>query len=189
MNHRCDLDALIATGYMPGIFKFIGKKELERYPFIGVLVRQLYITVDRSDTISKKRSLHNMKMQSSMGANIVVFPEGWSNFSSDYLLPFQKGAFKVALDNQIPILVCTLINTHELFPKPKIEVHPGVAHVFWETLIPTQGLTYENDIHKLKQQVADIFLARLKEQYPNGYNFPPDQIDFYYWKNKQLARK
>jgi 1-acyl-sn-glycerol-3-phosphate acyltransferase len=189
INHRCDLDALIATGYMPGIFKFIGKKELERYPFIGVLVRRLYISVDRTDSISKKQSLHNMKMHSSMGSNIVVFPEGWSNFSNDYLLAFQKGAFKVAIDGQIPILVCTMIHTHELFPKPKIEVHPGVAHVFWETIIPTEGMTYENNNEKLKQQVADIFLARLKEYYPQGYGFPPDQVNFQDWKNKQLAKK
>jgi 1-acyl-sn-glycerol-3-phosphate acyltransferase len=98
INHRSDLDALIATGYMPGIFKFIGKKELERYPLIGILVSSLYITVDRTDKDSKRQSLENMKLQSSHGANILVFPEGWANFSNEYLLEFKRRAFEVAIE-------------------------------------------------------------------------------------------
>lgn len=189
INHRSDLDALIATGYMPGIFKFIGKKELERYPFIGVLVRSLYISVDRSDTISKKQSLHNMKMHSANGSNIVVFPEGWSNFSNQYLLELKRGAFEVAIAGQLPIVVCAMINTHELFPKPKIQLTPGVAHVFWEKIIPTQGMTLDKDFEKLKQEVADVFLSRLKQFYPQGYSYPTDQMDFETWKQKMLSKK
>jgi 1-acyl-sn-glycerol-3-phosphate acyltransferase len=189
INHRSDLDALIATGYMPGIFKFIGKKELERYPFIGVLVKSLYITVDRTDKDSKRQSLENMKLQSSYGANIVVFPEGWANFSNEYLLEFKRGAFEVAIERQLPIVVCTMINTHELFPKPKIELRPGVAHVFWEKIIPTAGMVYEKDSERLKQEVASVFTQRLKEYYPNGYNYPSDQMDFETWKSKMLSKK
>lgn len=188
LNHRCDLDALIATGYMPGIYKFIGKKELEKYPFIGMLVRELYVTVDRSNHQSKKKSLHHMRHEVGRGANIVVFPEGWSNFSKNYLLELKRGAFKAAIEGQLPIVVCTLIGTHELFPKPKIEVRPGTAHMFWEEIIPTAGLTFEKDSERIMQQVAGIFLKRLKENYPNGYIFPKDQMDFETWRTKQLGK-
>lgn len=188
LNHRCDLDALIATGYMPGIYKFIGKKELERYPFIGMLVRELYVTVDRSNHYSKKKSLQHMRHEVNGGANIVVFPEGWSNFSKNYLLELKRGAFKTAIDGQLPIVVCTLIGTHELFPKPKIEVRPGTAHMYWEAIIPTAGLTFEKDSERLMQQVQAIFLQRLQANYPNGYTFPEDQMDFETWKARQLAK-
>lgn len=188
INHRCDLDALMATGYMPGVYKFIGKKELERYPFIGMLVRTLYITVDRSNHVSKKKSLKKMHEQVNSTANIVVFPEGWSNFSNQYLLELKRGAFKVALDGQLPIVVCTFIGTHELFPKPKIEVKPGTAHIYWETIIPTKGLTFEKDSDALMQQVHDIFMKRLKEHYPHGYIYSEGQMDFETWKNKQLKK-
>lgn len=188
LNHRCDLDALIATGYMPGIYKFIGKKDLEKYPFIGMLVRMLYITVDRADTNSKQQSLRNMKTQAATGANIVVFPEGWSNFSNEFLLPLQRGAFKVAIDQQMPIVVATLIGTHELFPKPKIEVRPGTAHLFWETKISTVGMNFETHGEKLKEQVREIWLKRLTENYPNGYIYPKDQFNFDEWKQKQLKK-
>ena len=187
INHRCDLDALLATGYMPGMYKFIGKKELENYPFIGMLVRTLYITVDRANHQSKKQSLQNMQNQVAKGAHIVVFPEGWSNFSNDYLLELKRGAFKVALDGQLPILVCTFIGTHELFPKPKVEVLPGTVNVFWEALLPTAGLSFEKDEEQIRQKVEDIFLARLKNHYPDGYSYPADQMNFEEWRKKQLS--
>lgn len=188
LNHRCDLDALIATAYMPGIFKFIGKKDLERYPFIGRLVSRLYITVDRSSAASKKESIAQMQKQAAHGANIVVFPEGWSNFSNEYLLELKRGAFKVAIDNNMPMLVGTFIGTHELFPKPKIEIHPGTAHLFWETIISTDGMEFDRDNMALRAQVKEIMLQRLKAHYPDGYVYPKDQMDFETWRKKQLKK-
>jgi 1-acyl-sn-glycerol-3-phosphate acyltransferase len=105
-----DLDAFIVAGYVPDLYKFIGKEELVNYPFIGQVVQQLYITVNRRSEKSRRQSLRNMKKQSNKGAHIIVFPEGWANFSNEYLLDFKKGAFKVALDLQLPILVCTIIS-------------------------------------------------------------------------------
>lgn len=188
INHRSDLDALIATGYMPGIYKFIGKRELIHYPFIGKLVERLYITVDRSNKMSRIQSLRNMKKESHRGAHIVVFPEGWSNFSNDYLLDLKRGAFKVALDLQVPILVCSFIGTHERFPKPKISLSPGKVDIFWEKLIKTEGLNFEEDSEKLKKEVELCFLNRLKKHYPKGYPYDKNQADFNVWVAKQLNK-
>jgi 1-acyl-sn-glycerol-3-phosphate acyltransferase len=189
INHRSDLDALVATGYMPDIYKFIGKQELVNYPFIGKLVEKLYITVDRRSENSRRQSLRNMKKQSNRGAHIVVFPEGWSNFSKDYLLDFKKGAFKVALDLQLPILVCTMTGTHELFPKPRLSLRPGKIDVYWEELISCKGLTFETHEELIKDQVRQSFLKRLKTKYPLGYPYTENQMDFKTWMNKQLAKK
>lgn len=188
INHRSDLDALVATGYMPNIYKFIGKQELVNYPFIGKLVEKLYITVDRRSEKSRKQSLRNMKKQSNRGAHIVVFPEGWSNFSNEYLLELRRGAFKVAIDLQVPILICTMTGTHELFPKPKISLLPGKVDVYWEKLVPTKGLNYEEHAESLKQEISHVFLARLQEKYPNGYPYEKNQRDFNEWAEKQLLK-
>jgi hypothetical protein len=82
-----------------------------------------------------------------------------------------------------------MINTHVLFPKPKIELRPGVAHVFWEKIIQTAGMVYEKHSERLKQEVASVFTQRLKEYYPNGYSYPSDQMDFETWKSKILSKK
>lgn len=189
INHRSDLDALVATGYMPDVYKFIGKQELVNYPFMGKLVEKLYITVDRRSEKSRRQSLRNMKKQSNRGAHIVVFPEGWSNFSNEYLLDFKKGAFKVALDLQLPILVCTMTGTHELFPKPKLSLRPGSVDVYWEELISCEGLSFEEDEEVIKEKVRQVFLRRLIAKYPEGYPYPTNQLDFHFWMNKQLAKK
>ena len=171
INHRSDLDALVATGYMP-----------------GQLVEKLYITVDRRSKRSRKQSLRHMKKQSNRGAHIVVFPEGWSNFSEDYLLELRRGAFKVALDLQVPILVCTMIGTHERFPKPKISLTPGEVTVYWEKIIPTKGMLFEDDAEKLKDEVRQTFIKRLEEHYPDGYRYPKGQTDFDAWIEKQMRK-
>lgn len=189
VNHRSDLDALIATAYMPDIYKFIGKRELIKYPFIGMLVERLYITVDRSSKASRIQSMRNMKKQGKRGAHIVVFPEGWSNFSKDYLLEFKRGAFKVALDLNLPIIVCTLTGTHERFPKPKIQLTPGVVDMYWEAIIPTDGLNYDEHVEEVKKQCQEIFLARLKEVYPKGYPYKENHMDFEEWKLKQMNKR
>lgn len=189
LNHRSDLDALIATGYMPGIYKFIGKKELIHYPFIGKLVERLYITVDRSNKLSRMQSLRNMKKESNRGAHIVVFPEGWSNFSDNYLLELKRGAFKVALDLQVPILVGCFIGTHERFPKPRIALSPGRVEIFWEKIIATTGLNFEDDSEKIKEEVEQCLLQRLKQHYPKGYPYDKNQADFTLWVEKQLNKQ
>lgn len=189
VNHRSDLDALVATAYMPDVYKFIGKRELIKYPFIGMLIERLYITVDRSSKTSRIQSMRNMKKQGNRGAHIVVFPEGWSNFSNDYLLEFKRGAFKVALDLNLPITVCTLMGTHERFPKPKLQLTPGVVDMYWETIIPTQGLNYEEHVEGIKEQTREIFLKRLTAIYPNGYPYNDKQADFEEWKLKQLNKR
>ena len=188
INHRSDLDAFVAAGYMPEVYKFIGKQELVNYPFIGKLVENLYITVDRRSEKSRRQSLRNMKKQSTRGAHIVVFPEGWSNFSKDLLLDFKKGAFKVALDLQLPILVCTITGTHELFPKPKLSLRPGRVDVYWEELISCTGLSFEEHEEEIKDKVSQVFLRRLKAKYPTGYPYPKNQQDFLPWINKQLTK-
>jgi 1-acyl-sn-glycerol-3-phosphate acyltransferase len=189
LNHRSDLDALVATAYMPDVYKFIGKQELVNYPFIGRLVEKLYITVDRKSKASRVQSLRNMKKQSNKGAHIVVFPEGWSNFSEEYLLELKRGAFKVALDLQLPILVCTLIGTHELFPKPKVRLSPGQVDLYWEKIISTIGMTYENDAEQIKEEVRNVFLERLEKKYPEGYPYLSNQDDFDTWMQKQLKKR
>ncbi len=188
LNHRSDLDALIATAYMPDIYKFIGKRELVNYPFIGMLVERLYITVDRSSKESRIQSMRNMKKQGSRGAHIVVFPEGWSNFSDDYLLEFRRGAFKVALDLNLPIVVCTLTGTHERFPKPKIQLTPGAVDMYWETIISTEGLNYVEHVEEIKAQCRTIFLKRLQAVYPEGYPYDRNRMDFEKWKLKHLRK-
>ena len=60
--------------------------------------------LDPSDAI---RIFNILDEHSQKGANIFLFPEGTRNFSNT-LLPFQKGAFRLAYERHIPIIPVVL---------------------------------------------------------------------------------
>lgn len=188
-NHRSDLDAPLSAAIMPGYFKYIGKSEILNWPILGYVLRKLYIPVNRGSTDSRKQSMQEMLKKSAQGASIVVFPEGWSNFSEDMLLPLKRGAFQLAIEGQVPLVLFTIIGAHELWPKPKWQVRPGTIKVYWEDIIETTGMTMEKDFDLLKEKAKQVFLNRLKQHYPNGYPYTNNEpTKFRKWMQEQLNR-
>jgi 1-acyl-sn-glycerol-3-phosphate acyltransferase len=190
-NHRSDLDAILTLAALEGYWKYLGKAELLKYPVVGYLVGQLYITVDRSSRASREESIRQMQAQAADGASITVFPEGWSNFSRHYLLPIRHGAFNLALSANLPLAVFTVIGTHELWPKPYWRLRPGTVHFFYEGVIETAGCHADNEDHRreLEEKAAAIWLKRLKAFYPDGYQYAEGWPDFTEWMNGMLGRR
>jgi 1-acyl-sn-glycerol-3-phosphate acyltransferase len=50
------------------------------------------------------------------GVNVFIFPEGTRNFS-DTLLPFHKGAFRLAKDNGLPVIPVIIDGTGKIVTK------------------------------------------------------------------------
>ncbi len=187
-NHRSDLDGIITYAIMPGDFKFIGKTQILSWPFFGFLVGHLHITVDRSSPESRKQSMVKMNETIKNGASMQVFPEGWCNFSDEFVLPLKKGAFRIATETQTPLLVFTMTGNGELWPKTTLKMRPGVTHVYWEEIIDVDGLT-EHDEKTLKAKVKQIWTKRLQSTYPDGYQNKDQKVPFEVWKAKQLSNK
>ena len=190
-NHRSDLDSIVTMAIMDGYFKYLGKEELLKWPAIGYLVGKLYVTVKRSDQTSRENCVVQMEEQIRKGASIMIFPEGWSNFSNEYLIEFKQGAFRLAVKSKIPIVVYTIIGSYELWPKPKMRVRPGNVHIYWERIIPTDHLNVQKeiDVEGLEEEVRNILLKRLKNNYPNGFQYPTNWPSFEDWKQGQLGRE
>lgn len=186
-NHRCDLDPIVALSVVGGYWKFLGKEELLKMPGIGYLVGQLYITVNRANAQSREDSIRQMEEQIQDGASIFIYPEGWSNFSEDYLLEMKQGAFHLSATTGIPIIVSTIIGSHELWPKPFTRVKPGQVDLYWEEVVDPASFDTEGEELKeaLIGAVTEIWLRRLKEYYPNGYVYE-EPADFEAWKEGQL---
>jgi 1-acyl-sn-glycerol-3-phosphate acyltransferase len=97
-NHLSLMDIILANdAFLPGL-RFIGKKEVTRYPLLGRAMRAgEYILIDRHNLANAKEDLALAKKKLQSGIKIWMFPEGTRGPKSD-LLPFKKGGFHMAIE-------------------------------------------------------------------------------------------
>lgn len=165
-NHNTALDIPINTSSCPKNIniKFLGKAEAAKIPFLGVLIKNLTVLVNRKDQASRKKTYELMAAEIAKGYSIFVYPEGTRNRSEKPLKEFYDGAFKIAIEHQLPLVVCTLLGTKKInSPHKTLSFLPGKTTAHWEAPIDTKAMTLE-DIPALKIQVQEMMLARLKEE-------------------------
>lgn len=83
---------------------------------------------------------------------------------------FKNGPFKLAIENQVPIVPITFMNNWLLLPddfQNRIG-HPGIARVIIHEPIPTTGMT-ENDLEGLKEKVYQVINRPIEEGYPEYF--------------------
>lgn len=130
-NHSSYLDAPAIPMAIHREIKALGKKELASIPIFGFLISQVAIWVDRKDADSKKASIQKLKTALADGTSIVVAPEGTRNESSQVLLPFQNGAFKLAVETGLSIMPMAIIGAGKLMNKNSLLIKPGTIHIYF----------------------------------------------------------
>lgn len=117
-NHINDIDpAVLLYCFKNNQLAFISKRENEKKPIIGpFLHRILCQSVNReNDREALKTILKCIELIKKDQVSIGVFPEGY--VSKDRKLhTFRSGVFKIAQKANVPIVVCTVQNTHQVFP-------------------------------------------------------------------------
>jgi 1-acyl-sn-glycerol-3-phosphate acyltransferase len=72
--------------------------------------------------------------------------------------PFKDGAFRLAIEKQVPIVPITFIDHWRLFGEPLellSRARPGIARAVVHAPIPTQGLTMD-DLVSLRRKVYEV---------------------------------
>ena len=172
-NHSSYTDILMLLRTVPGFLNFVGKSSLAKTPLWGRIYANLYICVDRKSRMSKARSYAQAKQSLQHGRSMVIFPEG--KISSDHagneLLPFHVGAFRLAIEQQVPLVPVTMPYNHLFLPdlngKLRVRWHP-LTIIFHEP-ISTEGLTLD-DTEWLKNRVYSIIQAELNRHQPHHAN-------------------
>lgn len=95
------------------------------------------------------------------GISILVFAEGTQNRTKEILQPFKDGAFRIAIDSQLPIIPLVVVGAGPLMPPGTLTIKPGKIKVIAGEPIPVEGLTTD-DVQTLKQQVFDKMLEIYK---------------------------
>lgn len=116
-NHINVLDpGILLTEFPRSQLAFISKQENLKLPILGpLMLRILCQPLDReNDRAALKTILRCISIIKEDKASIAVFPEGYTS-RDGRLQPFRNGAFKIAQKAEVPIVVCTLRGTQDIF--------------------------------------------------------------------------
>lgn len=161
-NHTSFLDLPGLRLLIPGEFRPIAKKELLKLPVFGLIVRTATIVVDRSDAQSRKQSMDRMRETLAEGIPALIFAEGTQNRSAEILQPFKDGAFRIAVDTQLPIVPIVIMGAGKLMPPGTVKLHPGKIKIMVGKEIDVTGLTIR-DVSTLKLRVFDEMVLLYKQ--------------------------
>ena len=166
VNHSSYLDIPSLCYSLPGYFVLIGKSSLAKIPLFGYMFTNLYISVDRKSPKSRYDAMKKSMETIDKGLSLAVFPEGTIPRNAPKMGPFKDGAFRTAIEKQVPVIPVAIINNWRILPDdgqfiPRL--HPMIT-VVCEPII-TKGMTME-DLKILQQKTYDSLNNELKAFYP-----------------------
>jgi 1-acyl-sn-glycerol-3-phosphate acyltransferase len=161
ISHTSFLDAPAIPVSIPVQMRGLGKKELSKIPLFGLVTGRFAVWVDRTNQESRKKSIEKMMATLDKGISIMVAPEGTRNDSSDPLLPFYNGPFRLAIETGVPVMPVVIYNAKRLMPKGKISLKPGTVHTYLLPPVVTENLT-EDDLPVLKEKVFQMMKKKIE---------------------------
>jgi 1-acyl-sn-glycerol-3-phosphate acyltransferase len=156
-----DIMLMLATIKNP--FVFVGKKELAKIPLFGFFYKRTCILVDRNCTKSKRGVFDQAQDRINQGLSICIFPEGGvPNDESVLLDKFKDGAFRLAIEHQIPIVPVTLADNKKRFSYTIFSGSPGIMRVRVHPFIETFGLKMPEK-NSIREQAWKTIHRQLEE--------------------------
>lgn len=142
---------------------FVGKSDMEKIPLFGYMYRKLHITVDRESLKSRYATLVRSKQALEQGKSLVIFPEGGIlTHNPPVMSRFKDGAFRVAIEQQIPIVPVTIPYNWIILPDSTFLPRRHLMKVIFHEPIPTVGMTL-NDLAELKLKTFQIIDEELNK--------------------------
>ncbi|HWJ02380.1 MAG TPA: lysophospholipid acyltransferase family protein [Verrucomicrobiae bacterium] len=162
-NHISYLDSALIPKVWRKPVRPLGKVEMTRIPIFGTIYKNAIVTVDRSSTANRARSVQVLKSLLKKEISVLVFPEGTFNESSKPLKHFYDGAFKVAIETGTPLKPVLLLDAYDrMHYGSPFSLNPGRSRAVFLKEVSTDGLTVQ-DTAALKQKVYDLMEKKLIE--------------------------
>jgi 1-acyl-sn-glycerol-3-phosphate acyltransferase len=163
-NHFSYLD-IASMGFNPINAIFVGKNDMENIPVFGFMYRKLHITVDRLSLKSRVNTIIRSLQAIDEGKSLIIFPEGGIiTKHPPHMVKFKDGAFRVAIEKQIPIVPVTIpYNWIILQDQPVLQLKRGLMKVIFHEPIETNYYSMER-IDELKDRVFAVINQELKHE-------------------------
>ena len=162
-NHISYLDAPLIVKTIRRPIRALGKTEMGKVPVFGFIYKYAVVRVDRGNADNRAKSVRNMKSILKKGISIVVFPEGTFNMTPNPLKDFYDGAFRVAIETQMPIKPFLFLDAYDRMNYKSIfSLTPGKNRAVFLEEVSVENLT-QIDLPALKQKVYDLMDKKLRE--------------------------
>ncbi len=161
-NHFSLLD-IASMGLNPINAIFVGKNDMENIPLFGFMYRKLHITVNRLSLKSRVNTIIRSQQAIDEGKSLMIFPEGGIvTKHPPNIVKFKDGAFRVAIEKQIPIVPVSIPFNWIILPdRSALLLKRGLMKVIFHEPIETTGYTMER-IEELKDKVSAVIQQELE---------------------------
>jgi 1-acyl-sn-glycerol-3-phosphate acyltransferase len=160
-NHTSMADIMLMLVSVKNPFVFVGKKELAKIPLFGFFYKRTCILVDRSSAQSRQAVFLRAQRRLKQGLSICIFPEGGVPDEHIVLDDFKDGAFRLAINHQIPIVPMTFYDNKKRFSYTFFSGGPGRMKVKIHKFIQTEGLII-SDTKALNEKARAVILNELE---------------------------
>ena len=161
-NHTSMADIMLMLATVKNPFVFVGKAELAKIPLFGFFYKRTCILVDRSNQKSRQAVFKQAQRRLNQGLSICIFPEGGVTEEKILLDEFKDGAFRLAINHQIPIVPIVFPDNKKRFSFTFLSGSAGKMRAKMLSFIPTEGLK-TNDSKALNSKVRTLILKHLIE--------------------------
>lgn len=165
-NHVHVMDCtMTGTVIFPHKTYFLSLKSNFNIPVVNIIIRLLNAIPIPDDLENKKRFYSSIDKLLQEGKTLHIYPEGalWPYYTG--LRNFKNGAFKFAVDNNVPIVPMVYTFTEPTGIRKLVRKKPFVNLHILEPIYPDFNISKDIAIHKLKEDVFQAMQAELDKHY------------------------
>lgn len=166
-NHSSYLDIVLFYSVFSDYFLFIGKGELLNWPLFKMFFKKMDIPVNRENFTQAYVAYSRAGAALDLGHCIAIFPEGTIPRDAPKMKGFKNGAFKLALEKNVPVIPVTWTNNYRRFGEPSdlwSGGHPGISKVVVHEAIYPANFQKE-DLIPLRNKVFKEIDSALAPKY------------------------
>jgi 1-acyl-sn-glycerol-3-phosphate acyltransferase len=160
-NHNSYMDIPQILKAIPVAFRALGKAEAGTIPVFGWVYNSVVVTVLRSSAEGRAKSLQRLREVLNYGTSIYIAPEGTFNMSTEPLIPFFDGAFRLAIETQTPVKPMLFLDALDrMHWRNLFTLNPGKLRTVYLEEVSTEGYSIE-DLPLFKEKIFRLMEEKL----------------------------
>lgn len=160
-NHESFADIFLLS-HLPWEMKWLSKEAIFRIPVMGWMMRMAGdIPVRRGDRQSRSAAIREIRDRLHKNVSVMILPEGTRSPDGE-LLPFRNGAFRMAIEQGLPILPVAIVGTRDAMAKHSLRFRRARAIARVLEPVETDQLSLD-DVADLRDRVRDRIAAARAE--------------------------